>query len=494
MRRSGTKLLIAFFLLISISVVWWSQQPDPSYFQRSFTARQYEQLANGTLNIDLSLSSPAVAPFLVLLSRLLDVSMFDLMYLPIATLGIGLLSISIIYSSTRSIWLAGVFGVMMALYPWASYSSRSIHIHALGTVLFLSSVAVISTDYFVYNQRYRHRTIILSLLLAFSTLLIDYRIVIWILLFYSLLGTFSLLKHSNANPLGIALAVGVGYWLKVTPYQYIGFLFARLSNPIDTVTQYFSGTDSAQAFRYTNSQGLFTRSRIFFYILISIIVAYFSYRIFQMIQQRSIKIDPVEEVWLAVGFAGGASTIFYLLIGRFSQSFLIVGAPIMAAMSLYRLPRYESQILTATKASISIILLLLVCTGFVSGIGAGTLDHTSETSVSPAADYILTNSNEPRVLGALSTVGQFEQEGAVSGANAQYLLYNETLYRSLISGNSINTDYVAVDYGITSGVDSLGWEKFENLNNYRENVNSNSNLDNIYNNGNLSVYRASKPN
>lgn len=486
----------SIFAVISFSVVvfWWASQPGPGYFQRAFVARAAADVADHHLRVSIQSPAPGVEPFLVIAQTVSGMQFVDVMLLPVGIAGRGLFAYLIVRSVTRRRLISAAMALMMVLYPWFLYSYSNIHIHALGSlaILFIVFLAYRIDEAPVTPKR--HLSVLL--VVAFPLIhLVDYTTQVWAILLFGFLGISAAMEKFRWGVpyFAAGFSLGLAYLWKNTTAAFFAFV-EEFHNPIDVLFGYFLQSEATiGAYQYSPPSRGLTTTRAFHILAISAIVTYAIIKGYRVLRTRSFSWQQHERVTVCLLTAGVTGSGFYFLIGRPTQFFLaLFGAP-LAILVLHHIQQSEWKYAGLGRPALVLAVGLFTLT---AGAGFGIyhttdqIQKTSDTTFEPATGFLVSTAEAEslRVLTGLQTEGRLQTTAIGKPQSFSYIRYNLSHYRDVVTGDSPATDYVIVDYGGQRGVQSLKWNRFENLDKHRENVNANHHLNKVFTSGEMTIY------
>ena len=480
---------------VTVLIIYAVSDINPGFFQRNFIAASYADFEDRHLYINMATNTPGLKPWLISLKQVLGIPLSQIGSLPLGALGRGLLYIALVYRISDELIFAIPVGTVMAMYPWTGWGYSSIFVHALGSVLFLSTILILLIG---VKQGFTRGLSVSLIIILIGIHVFDYTAEVWAILFLAALSMILYHNRVISKRLFIfSLISAIMYEDKNIVSTY--FAFVTQSNPLTALTSYFFTTQkksSVYAYSYTSTNQGLDFSTIYYISLLTIVTLYSLLKLYQLVREKHLPIIPEEKVILALSIAGGLTTVLYTFLGRFTQFFIFLCLPFIAIVSLYAIKDHTSisgRKLDFLAASLIFVLLMTAGGEFVSQLYVGDFDRPTDTNTKPAAVW-LTNHVEPdsTVLTDLITEGRIRMPEEYSDANYNYIRYNLTIYRKLVNKQSVSADYIIIDYNSKEGVRTIGgWTRFDSLHQYREQIKRNPYLIQQYCNNDVCIYKNS---
>lgn len=482
MRSSRWRLfVIEIVAILGVTLLWWALHPEPGYFQRAFTARVAHDL-----QLSLRGTAPGTKLFLELISQFVGYE--SAMWIPLGIIGRAIMYLVIIYRLTGRPLIAGGVALSMVLFSGFAWGYQSIHIHALGSVLWLLVVYLLYLNEMVDNPDRLLYGLLTVVVISLS--LIDYTPVVWGIL---CLGVLAVISPDGESYFIVSAIASVFYWYSNSPYSYLTFQDEGFSSPLRSLVDYFDGGGKATQYAFQNSPDIISVGMLFAASCGIIVVFYIFVKIYFCVKERSVSTTPAERVTWSIFVAGGAGTFAYLLIGRFSQFFIMLMGPLLAVGCIVHLANIgalpagrlnKSDLLTI----VTVFLLLTNCVGMAQWIAVSG-ERAPSGDEADRAVAVLDQNPDAKVLAALTTMGRLQTANIGNAQKLEYRRIDKSSYEEIVTKREPNADFVVIDYQRQRGIKTLGWGKLKPFSEYSKKIDSNPHLSPIWVSERYVIYR-----
>lgn len=499
MRQSNRLKIVfsAFFLSIVVTSITVSNPITPGFFMQNFAANILSQYQSGVIPITFTSNVPGLGVAFGVLSTSLGISFQELLRLPIALFGRGLLYTALITYVTKRRDIGAIAGLAMVANPWAGWGYNSIFVHSFGSILFLTLVVCLIPTYST-NQRFQRR--LLAMVLLLGLFLTDYTALSWaggMLLTGVVLQVIRGRESPSQNWTVLAAAACCLIGLKNTLAAYFTVATKTPGGIVDALLGYFAKTDVSSEYAHiaNTPDTILPFSSIFYYILAILLLIYGFETLWIWVAQRKFTITQLDYTMISLTTAGAGITGLYLISGRFTQFFVFLLLPALGIMSAWRildrgvlLPQYTISSKQRILGVVVIGLCLTTTAGFASDHILNSENAQSQVNAKPAADWLVTYSGSPSVLTDLTTRGKMQFVGAKSDDSIRFKNYELQTYAALVERGNIPARFVVIDYESADGVQGFGWQRFQSLKRYQSKIESQPRLQKVFTTDDIAVY------
>ncbi len=453
---------------------------------------------------------PGMGFLLIILSKITAISPRTLEYFPIT----GVISIPIIFVLARKITYnnleAGIITSIL-IFRWFSISQYGVWPHSFGYILYLLFISV----YFDLSLGKRWELVITLMFIFIGIHIFSYNVELWIIGFLLCANLFSWIiqiirKKPTVFTSSLLLSFIVIYltFNKVIFNAYIPKLLGSIGDTSISIEYYISTifrSTPPEAYTYIPppSPPLLLFSNLMWFIMaiipIIIFVTIYFIRLLKIKSLRSLaSIDFRDVVFLSLFFVWLVDIASYIPIGAINVAltrYFTLIAPLISIIllerSLNNIKSIKHKIKYITRTYIVLMLILSVFIfSFTLNTGQIITSTTKFSYIEPSAqwffnhtqniDYIISDHN---TQGQYSIVGaelnlKFKPEALYTVKSYKYLVDSNytSVKNSFFRGNYVVLNLELADKKTTAG----GWRDLEPLNKHIENINSNINLNKIY--------------
>lgn len=234
------------------------------------------------------------------------------------------------------------------------------------------------------------------------------------------------------------------------------------------------------------------------YIVIALpAAAYILVRIKEVITKRELKLGNIDVhsivIWSFIAFFVW-HIVSYAAYGRVSLAAIVFFFPFVAIACLVKL---KARSWLKLAFPITLALLALVSFGFYL---PDTTPQVKYSDTDPSSSWLADNSGQqPKIVGCFDITSKYQANGVSQGMLfVQYWPDSDTYAQLIEPEFSLSrNDYLKIDYDYIvldekfSRLPSLsaGWQFYEPLSHYLDEIGSNINLNKVYNDGTIWIFR-----
>lgn len=479
----GLKLLvIATAFSVMILMYYQMLNPRPGFFLYQYLANVITERSSGDISIDLSTSVPFQKPFILILSDVFGIPIEKTMELPLGLVGRGILYAGLTYAVSHRYDLTAIFGFIMVISPWSSWGYNSIWVHSIGSFMFLAFVlATLKLSERPSDVRAN------GILLLFGLALIgwDYTTTVWAILFIGYLSVVHPTEELRPRLLNIGILIGIVYFLKRIPYTYVEKTASHLFFPD-------SPLHMESPYELTQSTDLLTFSKFFYGVAGIFCIIYFYYKAKEVVKENKIRMTVVESVLVALGVGGVSAMALYLLMGRFTETFIYLLSPflaLVAVVSIRNLSILEGSVEYSNKLAtgLAVLLVFAVIGGFTVHYQNDSLHSFSESRTGESGEWLGSYNQSAIVLTDLISAGRLQIPQAKTGSDFTIYFYDDETYRQVVENEPTRATYIIADYQAEETW-TLFWYKYEPVSWHRDSLDGSVYRHSVYTTGGATVY------
>ncbi len=235
---------------------------------------------------------------------------------------------------------------------------------------------------------------------------------------------------------------------------------------------------------------------IFRYIIILIpIMVYIFVKLIEVCREQKLQLslDTYSYLMWSIIFAGLAQSIAYAARGHLSFRYISI---LFLPVTLISLDRLKAE---RVKKITLLILMILVFSGFSYLLLGGLFNLNKTSNIEISAQFLFNKSNyDAKALTDLNTFGIYLLEGVFQQKSLSIKLYNSDIYEMVvgtscfIEKNNLGeiVDYVIINKVMANSPTAAGgWKKYEPLSNYFSEINSNTNINKIYDDSKIWIFK-----
>ncbi len=205
-------------------------------------------------------------------------------------------------------------------------------------------------------------------------------------------------------------------------------------------------------------------------------------------------------VWTITTLTAAYLAIYFIL-GQVNISLVVLLLPVAALWVVRRLSQSHHPRLRWIPVALCLVLVVTSGVKFASAVAQKEIGRSSTLAdVSPSASWYLNTrpAADNNILVDLHSAARFALVGGEMNAPLQFVVYNSTLFGSVVGAQGISLtqmgiDFVAVDLrSLQSPTYGGNWQVFQPLGTYYEGVEANTYLNAIYNDGSVAIFSVSK--
>jgi hypothetical protein len=191
-------------------------------------------------------------------------------------------------------------------------------------------------------------------------------------------------------------------------------------------------------------------------------------------------------LWSLVGTVL-SHTLLYSSYGHASTRYVALLGPLIAAMALAMCTTSDR-----IRVGFATVLGLLACANFAIAYPQ-VPQHASWAEIRPAATWFLEKAEQKILISNVGTYGMFAVESAPNAIPPMYTCYSDTEYASVINAEDEASQsqeprgYIVIDKKVTSHEICPGFLYFEPLSGQLDQINHNTNINSIYDNGSIRI-------
>ncbi len=447
---------------------------------------------------------PAFSSFIFMLSQVTGISPSHLRFIPI----LGPIFILVLYMFGNVIFKRPIYSACITYIMYMSFSGPyySIWPHGFGFMLFIPFIFVF---YRVMDKK-KWEYIILALLIFVSLHFYSYTAELWAIPFVIFLNVYIYLTAKDKNKyLTTSIATSFIVILLASNELIYQNLSKLGSNSLFDSIQLFSykflhaNNQFAEQFVYQSisPKALSSLNLMYIILIASPIAILIMIKLYQFIKIRKIRyvFKKEDAFWFALIVTAIFPIIAYSFMGVILMGYIMFIYPLIAFF-------FVNKHLKKSYLKYSyLFLLIFLITSIVSwnwAVGTsfgGSIISSNDNfkEFEPSANWFLKNRDDNIFISDHYTGGIF----AVIGANNEipiiksqdYEYYYPPSYEGLVSSNSSNNalknNYVVInDKYIDKKVWAGGWGDFQPLYYHTNNINSNKNINKIYNDRITSIF------
>jgi len=502
-------LYLNWILLILLPwVLFWKLRPYGTYFlmdclsyvKRSMVITDWSYLPH-VLNRNV----PANDSFIAILAHITSIPIEHLQFLPIAAIIQLIGFFAIAKKLSNSFLISFLFASIITVNFTFGSSFYTVFVHGMGMALYLIFILSIIN---LFEERKSNSTyFLISVTIFVGTVFFAYTESFWMIATLGLVSFIKLVerkrkKYKQKNLIALFVLLIIFVIIFLYSQQIIRVYLSKLSLNVLIIKNFISKSlishsSSPYNYGYTASSPypLFISNILYITLLLSIasisMIGSFRY-LFKNKQTKNSR------DYLKFGFIFTAifEIAIYLPLGYFRVGYLLFILPLLALISLLEMAKNSKRV----KFVFIVLIVILVLS-----IGKNTLyfhyhkfPDISQTNAQSSGKWLYTHGGyNSVVLADISTLGKYNVVWASEGDTLMKCFYNLTIYNSLVNLSRVKNNvllskicnYIVIDFKTNKAITSVGWQQFIPLKYYGKEVNKNFNLQHIYSDGSIGIYK-----
>lgn|SRR2546425_2111918 len=519
-RSEKLELLIVVNIAITVAAIFYSRRPYGGFFMAISIGFINNSIAHSTGNLLLysSIDTSTISGdqlYMYAFHILSGISFETMQRLPVNQVFIALAlyclgrRLTSLGGAFAAISVAPVVSTLFLLNTAYEVGNMSFFVKGAGTFLYLLFLLLLLK----YHSARSPQTLAGLLILFVANSFFDYTAQVWMIVTVIPFVVFGMTRKKDERALRLwnVFVLMVVVFLAYRSIIYTAYVpwigQVLISSSIQSFVHTLPFFQDVTAYPFQGGRPfapiVFIANAVTFAVTLSVTGYYVLRFAWSRVRRRPASIEDLTFVALFLPFP--LTVAIYLPIGHVNLSYATLILPLTSAYCIWVLVRErprraarEGWKLPQLRSGAVLTLLLgaLLTLGSISYVGAvqsGTLLVSSNSDMSAGAHWLFeTTSGKIQVMSDLDTLGKLlisrSSFSAGSYNNLSLRYYSPQTYANLVrpttsSNSSVSPIYIVVDTQTANPVGSVGWETFEPLSKHLPDLQGNTGLSLVYDDG-----------